>query len=213
MPSRRSIANEEDLGDKPALFNTSVEIFRYLVVISPSQALIADVAQLKAKVSGAIGTFRGDRSIAHMTLLYAYLPIEYERDLVDGITIGVQDRKPIKMEFEGVHHFPDRSSIFIQPKDEKPVIELRKSIRRGLQSNMQLKRLGIHPTTRPMIYIARKLDQEKFSHAWETLAPHQFDRSETVTEVILLRGGLKEGDKHQLVRKFPLIADPTRPIP
>ncbi len=212
MPSRKSIANEEDWGDQPALFDTSVKIFRYLVVISPSQEMIAEIARLKRKILERIGGYRGDRSVAHMTFLFAYLPIEYERDLIEGITMGVQDRRAIKMEFEGIHHFPDRSSIFIQPKDEKPLIELRKSIRRSLHSNKQLKRLGIHPTSSALIYVARKLSPDQFDRAWSALFPHHFDRTETVNEVILLRSGLKEGDRHQIVGRFTMNADPASPI-
>ncbi len=206
MPSRKSIANEEDWGDQPALFDTSVEIFRYLVVISPSQEMIAVITQLKPKIFDRIGAFRGDRSIAHMTLLFAYLPIEYERDLIEGIALGVAGSKPIRMVFERIQHFPDRSSIFISPVDERPLNDLKRSIRKSIQSNKRLKRLGIHPTARPVIYIARKLDEMNFPIAWEIMETEKIQRTETVNEVILLRSGLKDGEKHQIIRKFALNA-------
>ena len=204
MPSRRSIANEEDWGDQPALFDTSVEIFRYLIVISPSQEMIGEIAQLKQKIFEAIGTYRGDRSIAHMTLLFAYLPIEYEAALVEGIGKGVDAHRSMELQYEGFHHFPDRSGIFIEPMEKAPVIELQRSIRQDLQGDKRLKRLGIHPTTQPMIHIARKLKPGQFDPAWLALAPHEFDRSEVVDEVILLRSGLKEGEKYLVIGKFPI---------
>ena len=125
MPSRESIANEEDRGDQPALFDTSVEIFRYLVVISPSQEMIEEVARLKAKVAAAIGSFRGDRSIAHMTLLYAYLPIEYERDLIDGISRAVGSVASFSVQFSGIHKLQDNSTTYIDPIEKEPIIALR----------------------------------------------------------------------------------------
>lgn len=204
MPSRKSIANEEDWGDQPALFDTSVEIFRYLVVISPSQEMIAEVGKLKQKIFDRIGTFRGDRSIAHMTLLFAYLPIEYERHLIEGINSAIVGARPIHMEFNGIDQLPNGSGIFIHPTDEEQLIALQRKIRRNIQSNKQLKRLGIHATSRPMIHIARKLDPERSAIALETLSHFEFLRSETVEEVILLRSGLKEGEKHKIVAKFPL---------
>src|SRR5690606_12973857 len=126
MPSRKSIANEEDRGDQPALFDTSVEIFRYLVVISPSQEMIEEVVGLKAKVAAVIGSFRDDRSIAHMTLLYAYLPIDYERDLVDAISRAVKEHAPFIIHFNGIHKLPDNSTIHIDQIEKEPIIALRK---------------------------------------------------------------------------------------
>ena len=203
MPSRKSIANE-DRGDQPALFDTSVEIFRYLIVISPSQEMIAEVARLKQKIFDRIGAFRGDRSIAHMTLLYAYLPIEYERDLIEGIGRAVIGHRAFDLAFDGIKHFPDRTSIYIDPIEKEKVIALRRAIRKSLQSNKALKRLGIHATTQPMIAIARKLSSEQFDRAWLVLAPHKFDRKERVEEVLLLRGALKEGEKYVVMGRFGL---------
>lgn len=205
MPSRRSIENEEDWGEQPALFDTSVEIYRYLVVISPSQEMIAEVARLKSMVTDRIGPFRGDRSIAHMTVLFAYLPIDYEREFMEGLRRGVNEHRSFELNFDGIRHFPDKTSIFIDPIEKEKVIELRKSIRKSLQSNKSLNRLGIHPTTQPMISIARKLTSDRFKQAWQHLAQHKFDRQESVTDVLLLRGSLKEGEKYEVVARSALM--------
>ena len=189
---------------QPALFDTSVEIFRYLIVISPSQEMIAEIARLKQKIFDRIGAYRGDRSIAHMTLLFAYLPIDYEAALIEGIERGVAAHRSMELRYEGFQHFPDRSGIFIEPIDKAPVIELRRSIRSSMQRDKRLKRLGVHPTTQPMIHIARKLKPDQFDQAWQALLSHEFARSETVNELILLRSGLNEGEKYLVIGKFPL---------
>jgi 2'-5' RNA ligase len=210
MPSRRSIANEEDWGEQPALFDTSVEIFRYLVVISPSQQMIGDVARLKANVAQAIGPFRSEKAIAHITLLYAYLPIHYERDIMAAITRAVADHQPFEVLFNGIGHFPDKTSVFIDPVEKAPIIAVRKSIRRSIQGNPALKRLGIHATSQPMITMARHLEPEQFHLAWQALAPHQYHQNEQIDQVILLRGGQREGEKYQQVGTFMLKASPTQ---
>ncbi len=204
MPSRRSIANGEDWGEQPALFDTSVEIFRYLVVISPSQEMIIEVTRLKEELGQAIGTFLGERSVAHITLLYAYLPIGYERYLIDGIQRAARSAPAFTIHFSGIHQLQDNSTIFIDPIEKIPIIALRKAIRNGLQSNKALNRLGIHSTSKPMLTIARKLPADQMAKAMKALAPHIFERTEWVTEVILLRGGLKEGEKYVVVGRFGL---------
>ncbi len=207
MPSRISIANKEDWGDQPAFFDTSVEIFRYLVVIAPSQELVEKIARLKERVATVIGTFRGLHSIAHMTLLYAYLPVEYERVLCAGIVASITDHRAFDAHFEGIKHYPDKRTIYLDLIEKKPVIALRKSIRDRLRSEKRLKNLGIHATTDPRLSIATHLDQARFDQAWNALAPHEFRHPEIIDQVILLRGALREGERYVVVERFRLKVD------
>lgn len=204
MPARRSITNKEDWGDSPALFETSVEIFRYLVVIGASEEMIAEVAHMKRMVAEHIGSFRGDRAIAHMTLMYMYVPIEYERDMLAAIESAAKDHVSFTVEFRNIHLLPDNSTIYIDPLQKDPIIALRKDIKKHLQSLRGLKKLGVHVTSMPMITIARKLKPQQAAMAMEILRPHEYHRSELVDEVILLRGSQKEGGKYEVTGRIGL---------
>jgi 2'-5' RNA ligase len=204
MPSRKSIANEEGWGDQPALFDTAVEIFRYLLVISPSPELIQVVARLKELVAQRIGPYRGQHSIAHITLLYAYLPIVYERGLCEAIAKGAQGHSPFSLHFSGIKHYPDKKTIYIDPVGKEPITALRKGVRDHLRSDQHLKKLGIHATAQPHLTIARHLGPAQFEPAWDVLAPHELRSEELVSSIVLLRSGVEGNDKHHSVRTFPL---------
>jgi 2'-5' RNA ligase len=194
----------QDLGPQPALFNTAVPIFRYLLVISPSQALIDAVSRWKKLLTARIGAFRSDHAIAHITLLYAYLPVEYERDVCEGITQGIPGRSAFTLHFDGIKHFPDQRTIYLDPIEKAPIIALRKSVRDRLRSDERLKKLGVHATTQPHLTIARHLKPGQFETAWEALAPHEHRSEEFVSSIVLLRSSVDGADKHHVVRSFPL---------
>ena len=204
MPSRKSIANKEGWGAQPAFFDTPVEIFRYLLGVSPSKELIEKVRDLKRLVADRIGPFRSDHSIAHITLLYAYVPMEYERDICECVARGIVGHAPFTLHFEGIKHFPDRKTIYIDPIEKESIVALRKSVRAHLRSDQRLKKLGVHATTQPHLTIARHLQPGQFEPAWEALAPHEHQSEEFVSSIMLLRSGVDGADKHHVVRSFPL---------
>jgi 2'-5' RNA ligase len=204
MPSRPSIGNTQAEGPQPGLFDTSLEIFRYLVVISPSQQVIVDVAEMKSKVAERIGPFRGDRSKAHMTLLYMYLPIEYEGYIMNAMELALKDHHRLQVHYQGIHLLPDRSTIYIDVLEKDPIIEMRRSIKQHLQRNKSLKKLGINATSQPMLTIARKLDPVRAAEAMEVLSPHTYEKTGIVDEILLLRGRQKEGERYEIAARCAL---------
>jgi 2'-5' RNA ligase len=204
MPSRASIPNTQDDGPQPALFDTSVEIWRYLLIIRPSEPLVEEVARMKRRIADRIGPFRNERALAHITLLFAYVPAVYERDLRDGIAQGVKGHAPFDLRLQGFGHFPDKRAIHMQVVDPDPIDRIRKSVFAQLRGYARLKELGIHPTSATRLIIA-KLDPERFPDAWSCLPASQ-EHVERVDTLFLLRGDQRPGGGYTDAGRFPLLA-------
>ncbi|WP_410961303.1 2'-5' RNA ligase family protein, partial [Salmonella sp. SAL4457] len=91
----------------------------------------------------------------------------YERDICDGIAQGVTGHAPFTLHFEGIKHFPDKKTIYLDPVEKGSIAALRKSVRTYLRSDKRLRKLGVHATSQPHLTIARHLKSEQFGPAWE----------------------------------------------
>ncbi len=184
------------------LFDMSVTRYRYLLVVSPCGEIVRAVAALKNQVADAVGLYTYRHSKAHITLFYADLPVELERDLCEGIERGVAGHDTFDLNYDGITHFEDRRTIYIDPVGKQPIDALRKSIVAHVRGFKRLK--GVHPTDHPHLTIAAGLQPTQFETAWALLTPHAFQYADRVAEIILLRKDLHAMDKYQHVRSFPL---------
>ena len=202
--TKRNVINRQGAGRGThyTLFETPALLNRYLLVISPSQEIIRAVASLKNLVADGVGPYTYRHSIAHITLLYADLPVELERDLCEGIERGVAGYDVFDLRYDGITHFEDKRTIYIDFVDKQPIDSVRKSIVAHVRSYKRLK--GVHPTDHPHLTIAAGLQPTQFETAWEFLAPHTFQGVHRVAEITLLRKDLLANDKYQHVRTFPL---------
>jgi len=139
----------------PGLFDVPAELYRFLLVISPSKDLSALVSRLKTALAEQIGSFSGRHSIPHITLFYADLPLECERDICEGVANGVIRHKAFTMRYEGIGHFEDKKTIYVDPVDKELIAPVRSSIVRHVRSFPRMK--GIKPTDRPHLTIAAGL--------------------------------------------------------
>lgn len=186
------------------LFDLPVSGYRYLLVISPSTEITAAVEVLKAKVEEAIGPYRYRHSKAHITLFYADLPVECERDLCEGIERGVAGHNTFDLRFDGITHFENKQTIYIDPVDKEPIDSLRRSVVSHTRSYKRLKKLGINSSDHPHLTIAAGLQPGQFEAAWELLVPHTFHAEDRVSGITLLRKDLRVMDKYHHLRTFPL---------
>ncbi|MEO8068813.1 MAG: 2'-5' RNA ligase family protein [Flavobacteriales bacterium] len=185
------------------LFDVPVIGYRYLLVISPSNEITRAINVLKEKVEEAIGFYRYLHSQPHITLFYADLPVECERDLCEGIERGVAGHKAFTLRYDGITHFENKETIYVDPVERELIAPVRRSIVQHVRSFPRMK--GIKPTDRPHLTIAAGLKPAQFEKAWEMLAPHAHVSEEQVTEVVLLRRALREGARYEHVRTFPLV--------
>lgn len=186
----------------PSLFDTPIVAYRFLLVIDPAPELSAQVKRLKEMLAKEIGSFTGRRSIPHITLFFADLPAECERDICGGIANEVIGHKAFTLCYEGIGYFEDKKTIYVDPVDKDLIAPVRHSIVRHVRSFPRMK--GIKPTDRPHLTIAAGLRPAQFEKAWEMLAPHEQRSEERVTEVVLLKRLLRPGERYEYVRSFPL---------
>ncbi len=186
------------------LFQLPVSGYRYLLVISPAKEIVQAVDVIKAQVERAIGTYRYRHSKAHITLFYADLPLECERDLCEGIARGVGTHVAFDLHYNGISHFADKRTIYIDPVEKRPIDDIRKSVVDHARSFKRLKKLGIKPSDHPHLTIAAALETQQFEAAWELLAPHAYVREDRVTELLLLKRPRRPDAHYQTVQTFPL---------
>lgn len=188
---------------EPALFEAGSTLHRFLLVISPAPELSAQVRRLKDELFARIGSYSGRHSIPHITLFFADLPGEYERDIADGVANGVIGQKAFTLHYNGIAHFPDQRTIYIDPADKESIALVRQRIVDHVRAFPGLRR-GVSPTAHPHLTIAAGLKPAQFDKAWEMLAPHEHRSEERVEEVVLLKRPLKLGMTYELVSRFPL---------
>jgi len=178
-------------------------LHRYLLTILPTPALSAEVDRLKALVQERVGSFSGRNTVPHITLFFADLPLECEGGAIEGIARGVVGHKGFVLRYDGIMHFPDQRTIYIDPMQKDAIATVRTPIVAALKANDAL-REAIRETDHPHLTIAAGLKPGQFDKAWEMLAPHKLHSDERVTEVVLLKRLLVPGARYEPVRSFLL---------
>ncbi|MBK6342051.1 MAG: 2'-5' RNA ligase family protein [Flavobacteriales bacterium] len=178
-------------------------LHRFLLTILPSPALSAEVDRLKALVHERVGSFSGRNTVPHITLFFADLPLECEGDICEGIARGVVGQQGFTLRYNGIIHFPDKRTIYIDPVEKDAIATVRTPIVAALKAIDPL-RESIRETDHPHLTIAAGLKPAQFQCAWESLAPHVLHAEEQVTEVVLLRRAMREGERYAHVRSFAL---------
>jgi 2'-5' RNA ligase len=180
-----------------------VQLHRFLLTILPSPALSAEVDRLKALVHEHVGSFSGRNTAPHITLFFADLPLECEGDICEGIARGVVGHKGFMLRYNGITHFPDKRTIYIDLVEKEVIAPVRSSIVSEVRNYPQLSE-AIRETDHPHLTIAAGLKPAQFEKASEVLMPHELRSEEQVTEVVLLRRELRPGARYEHVRTFPL---------
>jgi len=178
-------------------------LHRFLLTILPSRALSSEVERLKSLVHERVGSFSGRNTVPHITLFFADLPLECEGDICEGIARGVVGHNGFLLRYNGIRHFPDKRTIYIDPVEKEAIAKVRTLIVAAMKSNEAL-RGSIRETDHPHLTIAAGLKPAQFEITLEMLAPHGLRSEEQVTEVVLLRRALREGERYVHVRTFPL---------
>jgi len=188
-----------------------VQMHRFLLTILPSSALSAEVDRLKALVHVRVGSFSGRNTVPHITLCFLDLPAEHEPAINEAIARGATGQGSFTLRYNGITHFPDKRTIYIDPVQKDVIATVRTPIVAALMANEAL-RDAIRESDHPHLTIAAGLKPAQFERAWETLAPHvlhpavsgELRAEEQVTEVVLLRRALREGERYVHVRSFAL---------
>lgn len=178
-------------------------LYRFLLTILPSPALSAEVQRLRAVLHPAIGSFSGRNTQPHITLCFLDLPEKHEPAIIDAIGRGTIGQQPFSLHYDGITHFPDKRTIYIDPVEKDAIARVRTPVVTALKEEPAL-RNALRETDHPHLTIAAGLKPGQFEKAWEMLAPHVLHGEERVSEVVLLKRLLQPGARYEQVRSFSL---------
>lgn len=122
---------------------------------------------------------------------------------MDAIAGGAANQPGFMLHYNGITHFPDKRTIYIDPVEKEAIASLRAPIISALKADEPL-RTAVRETDHPHLTIAAGLKPNNFQTAWKELAPHELRYEERVREVVLLKRPLRPGAIYEPVRKFPL---------
>lgn len=176
---------------------------RFLLTILPCSALSAELERLKTAVHERVGSFSGRNTVPHITLCFLDLPAECEAAVIEAIAHGATGQRGFNLRYNGITHFPDKRTIYIDLVEKDAIATVRTPIITALKNNDAL-REAVRETDHPHLTIAAGLKPAQFDKAWEMLAPHVHRSEERVTEVVLLKRLLQPGTRYEPVRSFPL---------
>lgn len=179
---------------------------RFLLVIPPSPEVSAAVEALRERLFAAIGGFSGRRLMPHITLLFS----DAREDAQDALLRALAGLAPglatFSLSYQGITHFPDRRTIYIDPVEKSAVAAAREPIAGALKSIPGIAE-GLRVTEHPHLTIAAGLRPAQFAKAWPMLAPHAFAASHPVQELLLLKRALRPEGTYAPLRRFELAKD------
>jgi len=179
-------------------------LHRFLLTILPLPALSTEVERLRERLHARIGSFSGRNNPPHITLCFLDLPLEHEPGIIEAIERGTTEQRPFNLRYNGITHFPDKRTLYIDPVEKDTIASVRTPITAALQAYDAL-RGAVRETEHPHLTIAAGLKPEQFEKAWEMLAPHEHASRERVSEVVLLKRILKPGERYRELHRFPLV--------
>lgn len=133
----------------------------YSIALSPSEAIISEVTEMKEKLNTKIGWFNSKNSGAHITI-NQFLASEAELETVKTELMAICDTlQPIEVTFNEFGTYPSNGAFFIAP-DAASTASLKilmKQIHESLQVDTEFK------NNEPHMSIARRLTPEKLEIA------------------------------------------------
>lgn len=178
-------------------------LHRFLLTILPATVLAAEVQRLRDLLHPQIGGFSGRNTSPHITLCFLDLPEVHEQAIISAIAHGATGQHAFMLHYNGITHFPDHRTIYIDPVEKDAIASVRTPIIAALKEDVDL-RDAIREIDHPHLTIAAGLKPAQFDKAWEMLAPHAVRSEERVTEAVLLKRLLRPGTRYEPVRSFPM---------
>lgn len=178
-------------------------LHRFLLTILPPPDLAAEVEHLRTALHARIGSFSGRHNPPHITLCFLDLLAEHEPAIIDAIASGVTVQPGFTLHYNGITHFPDKRTIYIDPVEKEAIAALRTPVFAALKADPRL-HAAVRETDHPHLTLAAGLKPHQFDAAWDLLAPHTHTSTERVSEVVLLKRALQPGERYGLVQRFQL---------
>lgn len=178
---------------------------RYLLVIPPSPEVVAAVEALRERLYARIGGFSGRNLAPHITVLLSDAPDGLEEELAAALAVATERLSGFNLAYQGITHFPDRRTIYIDPVEKHRITALREQLAPAAGGIPRL-REGLRITDHPHLTIASGLKPHQFEAAWDLLRPHAFVARHAVGHALLLKRPMAPAGRYSEVAKLPLSA-------
>lgn len=179
-----------------------VPTHRYLAIIAPSPSVSEAVLQLRHMLYARIGSFSGRLLRPHITLFIADLPETMGGAVQQGMARAVEQATSFRLSYNGITHFPDKRTIYIDPVEKDAIGQVRLRVLASLSVVEELHGL-VRGTDHPHLTIAAGLKPQQFDTAWPMLAPHVSFEHHSVDSIALLHRELRPAAEYALVKEFP----------
>ncbi len=180
-------------------------LHRFLIALLPSAELSDQVIVLRAALHALIGSFSGRNTPPHITLCFLDLPDDCGPAIIEAIACGTKGQQGFRLHYNGITHFPDKRTIYIDPVEKDAIAAVRTPIIAAFSADEALAG-AVRETDHPHLTIAAGLKPGKFHAAWGMLAPHGLQHEERAGEVVLLKRLLRAGERYEVAHRFPLEA-------
>lgn len=132
---------------------------KYSIVFMPDNATIEEVKKMKLQLAEKIGWYNSKNALAHITICeFHSSDIEIIKKQIYRIASTCS---PFEVELDGYDSYPN-GAFFIKPSEHSKVAL--KNIMKKITTSLILKQ--IYKSNEPHLSIARKLDHEKLSIAY-----------------------------------------------
>ena len=103
-------------------------LHRFLLTILPATVLAAEVQRLRDLLHPQIGGFSGRNTSPHITLCFLDLPEVHEQAIISAIAHGATGQHAFMLHYNGITHFPDHRTIYIDPVEKDAIASVRTPI-------------------------------------------------------------------------------------
>ncbi len=105
------------------------DLSEYLVLINPSDAVKTEVGEMKRKFFREHGTYEGQNSSAHVSLMSFFQLEDREDKLVYAACEAMKQCQEFDVFLNGFGFFPSNNTFFIDILDKQPIIHLYHQLR------------------------------------------------------------------------------------
>lgn len=93
-------------------------LHRFLLTVLPSPALSEKVIAMRAALFAHIGSFSGRNTPPHITLCFLDLSEACGTAIREAIATGTANQPGFTLRYNGITHFPDKRTIYIDPVEK-----------------------------------------------------------------------------------------------
>ncbi|WP_339874775.1 2'-5' RNA ligase family protein [uncultured Algoriphagus sp.] len=178
-----------------------MNIFEYLLIISPSEEIKLMVMNLKRIFANRYGCEKAAGLIPHITMSNWLHNGDRETQIISTIDRFAKTVHPFLAQFDGLGKF-DPKTIFVNVFNREYFSEISKGLKNS--TNYLLKNDAKFPSPAHLT-IARDMKPEQFEQAWSEYGNEEFEAFCKVEGMVLLKRPFsKDGyKKYDVVAEFP----------